>query len=771
MDNMPPSAARQGLPADLTSLIGRHTEAAEVRRLLGSSRLVTLTGIGGVGKTRLAVHVARRSQRAYAGGVALVELASVTDAGLVSLAVAESLGLAVHHQDVVRILVDFLRTRDTLLILDNCEHLVQECAVLARNLLRACPTLRILATSREALRINGEHVFDVPPLMVCRRAGDADAAPTEAVQLFGERAGAVAPGFAITDGNVSAVVELCTRLDGLPLAIELAAGRMRALTPAALLDRLDNTYDLLSVGDRSAAPRHHSLRAALQWSYELCSEPERLLWERLSVFSGPIMLVVAECICSGGILERQDIAGHLSALVSKSIVAQHVAETHHGYRLLDTVAEYGREQLGRRGEESSVRDRYGTYYRRLAREFDASWFGPGQLDLVKRIRNEQANVRAVLGAVVSDPDAGQAGLQMARDLFWYWLGCGQVQEGRHWLDRALAADTSRTSERAAALWANGYLAIAEGKTVVALQLLRESQALAQSLGDKVNLAHATHFRGVAEHNLGNTTLGVQLIREGSVLEEAGGASLLHVLAQEQIGWLYCRREDPRRALEVLERCLAACDERGEVWLRSWIVTFLALANWMLGEADLAQGQLREAMSGKALFHDSLGAAVVVELTAWVAAAQGDPRRAARLIGASQRAWDPIGNYPGGFELPNWNDQIAGELRTLLGDSVFDALVAEGRDLNAAQVIGNSAGEASSAEEMAVPNHDRNTVLTQRETEVAAMVARGLTNKQIAQALVVSLRTVDSHVEHIFVKLGITSRTRLAAVLAARSCEP
>ncbi|MGB8408129.1 MAG: LuxR C-terminal-related transcriptional regulator [Mycobacterium sp.] len=766
MDNTPPSGARYNLPADLTSLVGRQAEAAEVRRLLGSSRLVTLIGMGGVGKTRLALHVARKSQRAFADGVALVELAGVADPGLVPLAVAESIGLAVHHQDVVWALTEYLRARDMVLILDNCEHLVDECAVLARNLLSACPSLRILVTSREALRVSGEYVFAVPPLTVCQVEGDRGATPAEAVQLFTARAGAVAPDFLMTAENSSDIVDLCSRLDGLPLAIELAAVRMRALTPAALLDRLDNRYDLLSVGDRSVAPRHQSLRAALEWSYELCSAPEQMLWERLSVFSGWIMLSAAECVCSDDAIAREDVAGHLSALVDKSIVSRHVAEGHQGYRLLETVAEYGREQLRRRGEQDAVRDRYQTYYRRLACEFEGQWFGPGQLDLVKRMRNEQVNVRAVLGSVLNDRDSGQAGLQMSADLFWYWLGCGQLREGRHWLDRALAADASLSSERAAALWANGYLAIAEGKTVVALQMLRESQRLAQSLDDTVNLAHATHFRGVAEHNLGNTTLGTELIREGSMLEEAGGPSLHYLLAQEQVGWLHCRRHHPQRAVEVLGRCLTACDERGERWLRSWILTFLGLANWMLGEIDTAQQQLREALTGKTLFHDSLGTAVVIELSAWVAARQGESRRAARLLGAAQRAWEPIGNYPGGFELPNWNDQISADLRAILGNKEFSEFLTEGRGMSTAAAVDEAMGNAAPAQQAPAPPATALASLSRRETEVAGLVAEGMTNKQIAQALVLSLRTVDSHVEHIFAKLGVRSRTQVAVLFAA-----
>lgn len=769
MADVPARQAIPGLPLDITRLVGRDAESTEVRRLLAHSRLVTLTGIGGVGKTRLAVDVARKAARGLSDGAVLVELAEVADPALVALTVAQAVGAATHQPDVGATLIDYLRTRELLLVLDNCEHLLDECARLARNLLSACTDLRILVTSRESLRVGGEHVFEVRPLSVSRAGPDSsnprDLRP-DAVTLFAERASAAAPGFRITADNAKTVEELCRRLDGLPLAIELAAGRMRALSPRELLDRLDDRYLLLSTGERSAAPRHQSLWATLDWSYDLCSDRERLLWERLAVFTGAVHLQAAECICSGEDLPRELVVDCISTLVDKSILTQQSAGGRPTYRMLETVREYGLRKLAAHPGEAATIGRYRRYYQRLAREFDETWFGPDQEQSVDRMRGEQANLRAVLDALLSDADDdGRAALGMAASLFWYWLACGLQREGRHWLDRALAHSDIPSSERAAALWSNGYLAVAEGKPDVALELLRHSEVLARELGDTTNLAHATHLRGVAEHNLGDVTLGMALIEQGTALEAETGPTLLHILALEHLGWAYCRRQEPDRALDVLEQCRTALVARGERWLLSWIYTFLGLAHCMRGEFAQAGEQLREALAGKRPFNDALGIAVVMEILSWVAAEDGDADRSARLMGAVRRVWEPLGNYQGGFELRTWSDRTEDAVRTALGDNVFDAAFAEGGRMSTDSAVGYALGETPPAEERPSTGDAIIATLTARETEVARMLAEGLTNRQIAQKLVIAPRTVETHIEHIFTKLGVNSRTQVAVLFA------
>ncbi len=765
MPDVPPPR----LPADVTALVGRGTETTEIRRLLAHSRLVTLTGIGGVGKSRLAVHVGRKAERGFADHATLVELAEVADPALVAMTVAQVVGAPVHQSDVVATLVDYLRGREMLMVLDNCEHLLDETAILVRNLLSACPGLRILATSREPLRVTGEHIFKVEPLPVhvSRSGRGSDDVRPEAMRLFEERATAAAPDFRITADNERTVEELCRRLDGLPLAIELAAGRMRALSPRELLVRLDDHHRLLSLGDRSAAPRHQSLWATLDWSYDLCSKHERLLWERMSIFTGSIYLNAAECVCSDDDLPREVVVEHIAALVDKSILVMHNSSDGPTYRMLETVREYGLRKLREDPLDAAVVGRYRAYYQRLAREFDENWFGPGQEEMVERMRREQANLRAVLDSLVSDPEGGRAALGMSSALFWYWLGCGQQREGRHWLDRCLALDDNAGPERAAALWANGYLAIAEGKAVVALDLLRGSQDAARQAGDAIGLAHATHIRGIAEHNLGNPSLGMTLIEEGMAMESENGTSAQQVLAMEHLGWALCHRQEPERALAVLEQGLHLCKELGERWSLSWVLTFTGLAHWMRGDAAAAARALREALAVKRPFHDVLGIAVVVELLSWVACAEGDAVRSARLLGAVRRMWEPLGIYPGGFELRSWSSRTEADVRKVLGEKEFEYQFEEGARMEVDRTIDYALGEESSDEAELSSEDALLALLTPRETQIAQLLAQGLTNKQIAQTLVIALRTVDSHVEHIFTKFGVNSRTQVAVLLATQ----
>jgi len=756
------------LPVDMTSMVGRQAESAEVIRLVGMTRLVTLTGLGGVGKTRLAIQVARSVFDEFLDGAVLVELADVADPALVALTVAQVVGAPTHQADVVASLIDYLRRRQLLLVLDNCEHLVDESAVLARNLLSACADLRILVTSREPLRVTGEQLFEVQPLAVALTAGHQncpESGPSEAVVLFAERAAATAPGFVISADNADTVEELCRRLDGLPLAIELAAGRMRSLSPGGLLSLLDDHHRLLSVGDRSAAPRHRSLWATLDWSYELCSPSERLLWGRLAVFTGAVQLGAAECVCSGDDLPRETVLDGITALVDKSLLVRIDSDDRPSYRMLDTVREYGLRKLREGADESEVLVRYRRYYQRLAREFDADWFGPGQEQMVERMRREQANLRAVLDGLIGHSASGRSALGMAAAMFWYWICCGQQREGRHWLDRALAACSEQSSERAAALWANGYLAQSEGKAVVSLQFLRSSQDMAEELGDVVNFAHATHMRGIAEHNLGNTVLGGELLKRGCELEAALGPSVLSVLAQEQLGWVWCRREQPDRALEIFGPALATCVEHGDRWARSWILTFTGLAHWMRGDLTRATDVLHEALQAKRRFQDALGIAVVIEILSWVSLADGDAGRAATLMGAVRRIWHPLGNYPGGFELGSWSEQASDQTQKMLGNSEFDALTVAGGRLDTSDAISFALGENGFRSESAPSGGGVTGLLTRRELQVAAMIVQGMTNKQIARKLTVAPRTVDSHVEHIFSKLNVNSRTQVAVLLA------
>src|SRR5215470_14041325 len=392
---MAPGARVTGnLPAELTSFVGRRNEIAEVRRLLASSRLVTLTGVGGVGKTRLALRAAAGLRRAFRDGVWLVRLDQLRDEALVAQAVAGALGLQDRTRYApVAALADYLAGRQLLLVLDNCEHLVDAAAELADQVLRAAAGLRVLATSREALTIEGETVLAVPPLpapQAGRPLSVAELARFPAVSLFAERAAQVVPGFAVTEANAAAVAGICRRLEGLPLAIELAAARLPVLSAEQIDARLGDRLGLLTRGGRTRPDRQRTLRASIEWSYELCTRAERLLWARLSVFAGGFELDAAEGVCADDRLAAGDVLDLVADLAGKSILIAEHREGVARYRLPEPLREFGQERLCESGEETALRRRHRDWHEQLARRADTDWLAPQATDLEARLFREHA---------------------------------------------------------------------------------------------------------------------------------------------------------------------------------------------------------------------------------------------------------------------------------------------------------------------------------------------------------------------------------------------
>ncbi|MPY46091.1 AAA family ATPase, partial [Streptomyces phyllanthi] len=390
------------LPAALTTFVGRRRDIAEIRRRLGAARLLTLTGVGGVGKTRLALEAAAAARKGFADGVWLVDLAPVRDPSAVAGATATALGVPdLGARPVLDQLTGHLARRRALIVLDNCEHLVDACAELAETLLSGAPELRVLATSRRTLGIAGEHVFTVPPLSV----------PDEAVELLLDRASAIRPEFRVTGTNRDAVTRLCARLDGLPLAIELAASRLRTLTVEQLADRVEDRFALLTGGSRTARPRQRTLRALIDWSYELCGPAERLLWNRLSVFAGGFDLDAAEGVCSGDGVPRHEVLDLLDRLVAQSVVLTTEHEGTARYRMLETIRQYGRERLAEYGadEERRLLRRHRDHFLSLAEHLAADWYGPGQEEALARLRTEHGNLRVALEYEYGSQGAGTDG--------------------------------------------------------------------------------------------------------------------------------------------------------------------------------------------------------------------------------------------------------------------------------------------------------------------------------------------------------------------------
>jgi predicted ATPase/DNA-binding SARP family transcriptional activator len=475
---------RHNLPLQLTSFVGRQREMAEVRQLLAASRLVTLTGAGGSGKTRLAVAVANELLPEYPDGMWLVELAPLADPTLVPKAVAAALGVREEPgRDLLTTLVDYLRHRELLLLLDNCEHLVGACASLVQSLLRACPYLRILATSREGLRIGGEATWLVPSLSVPDTGilpPVRDLVEYEAVRLFVDRVRSHRPRFELTEENARSVAEICQRLDGIPLAIELAAARARAMTVEQIATRLDNSLRLLTGGDRTATPRQQTLKGTLEWSYDLLSRSERELFCRLSVIVGGFTLEVAEALMSAKQEEMaaEDVLQLLSQLVDKSLV---VAEESGGgslrYTMLEPVRQYGQQQLEESGKAERVRQRHAEHYLALAEEAEPELRGARQVSWLKRLEKEQDNLRAAMSWLLRNGELEKAA-RLGWALWFFWWIHGHFAEGRRWMEVALVKGAAMpASSRAKALLAASIMADGQADRRSAELLLEESLSL------------------------------------------------------------------------------------------------------------------------------------------------------------------------------------------------------------------------------------------------------------------------------------------------------
>ncbi|MFE5700770.1 protein kinase [Rhodococcus koreensis] len=754
---------RGRLPLELTSFVGRRREMTKTRNLLASSRLVTLTGIGGVGKTRLALHAAADVQRTFDDGVCLVDLSELNDPALLPNTAAAALSLRNQSdRPYQEVLADYLATRNLLLVLDNCEHLVDAVAMLVRELLRACPELHILATSREPLDIGGEATLRVPPLTVPgldRPPSLRALARYEAVALFVERATAAVPDFELTEDNYQAVAEICHQLDGLPLPIELAAVRLRAMSIDQIRHRLTDRYRLLTHGSRSAPTRQQTLRLCIDWSHELCSPQERTLWARLSVFAGSFELDAAEDICAID-MSPEDLLDTVGQLVDKSILIREERSGIVRCRLLDTLRDYGREKLQERGEETLLRRLHRQWYERLAIRAEAEWISPQQLKWVARLEREQPNLRDALQACLSEPDEIDAGLRMASALYSFWLARGLISEGRRWLDDALARPSDQPSAvRVKALQANSLLAALQGRFQEATAMVGEGKLLATCLDDPATRALSLHAEGLLAFHTGDLSYSVSCFEQAHKID-GGQEDRLRIvenlvglaLAYEMIG-------DTARAISANEEVLAITERHGESIHRAYSLWALGLAVWHT-EPKKGVGLLEQGLRLARVVDDPLASAWCLEVLSWTAAGEQRAHRAAVLMGAAEALWHTIAapavDIPG---IHVHHDEYKQQIRLLLGERSFTTAFQEGANLNLESATAYALQESAVARQI---DADDAAHLTERERQVAVLVAEGLTNRAIAAKLVISQRTAQGHVEHILTKLGFTSRAQIAA---------
>ncbi len=747
------SPGRKGnVPADTTSFVGRRTDVAEVRRLLSESRLVTLTGVGGVGKTRLALRAAGETSRAFRDGVWFVELSGVADPELVVHTVLEQLGV---HDDTVRqhrtVLVEHLRDRQVLMILDNCEHVVEAAAKLVDALLRGVPGLRVLVTSRERLGVDGEHLWQVAPL------------PQDpALVLFAERAAAVEQGFVIGPHNHGKVTQICTLLGGIPLAIELAAVRLRVLTLDHLLSRLDNTFRVLADGKRGGDPRHQTLLAAVDWSFHLCTRSEQILWARASIFSGTFDLEAAERVCSGDSVAPEEIMHSLAGLVDKSVV---IAEQHADgtrFRLLEPLRQYGLEKLRSAGREQVLRERHRDHFIEWAERREKEWFGPVQPQIFSRTRLEHANLRSALDFCFEE--GSDRGVHLASTLWFFWACCGMLGEGRHWLDRALLTPAS-DADRAKALWVNGYVATLQGDLTASTGMLEECRQYAKSAGDGSALAYATH-RLACTYLVGDDLDQADgLFGEAVELYRGLGTVNSHtMLADIELAISATFQHDFAAAERLCMRAKTVGEEHGELWAQAYAIYVLALCAWVSGDFARADQLGRECLRIKRSFHDLLGIVLAIEVLAWIAASQGNAVRAATLLGAATEIWQSVG-YPmfGSRYFGAPHGECESRTIAALGEHEFRAMFRKGMDLELDDAVALAIGDQPEPEPVIVTA----TPLTRREQQVADLIASGMTNKEIAAALVIARRTAEGHVERILQKLGFTSRAQIATWVTER----
>ena len=551
----PPAAerARHNLPVALTTFIGRDRELREIARLLDRHRLVTLTGAGGSGKTRLGLEAATARARACRDGVWLVELAGLSDPALVAAATASALGLTLPSQrPTVEGLGAQLGQWRALLILDNCEHVIAACAVLAEHLLGACPALRILATSREPLRVPGEVTWRVPSLALPTprpSAKAAELASYESIRLFCERASDVAAGFGLNDDNAGAVAEICLRLDGMPLALELAAARVGALSPAQIAERLGDCLAVLTAGSRSALDRQQTLRATLSWSHALLTGVERVLFRRLAVFAGTFALEAAEEVTAGAGVDQRQVADLLGRLVDKSLVVTEEEAEGYRYRLLEPVRQYAREGLVEAGELASVAARHLAFYLEAARAADPEGAGAGPIVGLGRLEADHDNLRAALGWALRH-DAQQA-MTLAVHMWPMWMAGSHFQEGNRWLEAALAAAPAPTARRAQALRAACGLGMRLGRMDTLSELGAERVAIFRALGDQRAVAHALDEAGVYEYMAGRYDRAERLYAQSHALgEELGDLRVLSAVRHSEGVLAQCRGdfEGAREAL-------------------------------------------------------------------------------------------------------------------------------------------------------------------------------------------------------------------------------
>lgn len=825
-----PQISHGNLPAPLTSFIGRQRELDEVETLLSENRLVTISGPGGSGKTRLSIQLAHAHREDYQDGIWLVELAPISAGELVAQAVAASLNIREKPgQSISAVLVSELRPLDLLLLLDNCEHLIEECARLAADLLQACPDLKLLTTSREPLGVPGEVVWSLPPMSLPDprpwrgpEAQSQSLAPleqSEAVQLFVARAQEAWPTFELQAENAGWVAEVCRRLDGIPLAIELAAARMRAFTPRQIAERLDDRFQLLTSTKRTLPARHRALEATMDWSYQLLGQREQLMLQRLSVFVGGWTLPAAEAVCSSGDINTGQVADLFSSLVDRSLVTAEPSGDRLRYRLLESIREYARQRLIEDGDPEPVRDQHLRYFAEWAETANAGLTGPDQEIWLQRFKTDHDNLRSALDWSLTSDTRLECGLRLGAACGFYWRLHGFLTEGRERLAALLDRSDPQNLSLArgwSLLWAANLAYLQtdapavkslagqalevcrqlgpDGRSGVAraLDLLgeiateigdyhaapprfQEALQIYRDLGERRGEADMLLQLGWAAMRIGDYDQADKLLNESLPIFEELGESSLVALALGGLGELSIRQGNLERALELLERSLALRRALGDRWGIAGALGSLGWEAMLARDFDRMRDLLETSLEIRMEIGDQGGIAWCLEKLAFAAFRESNSlpasyrrpalERSVKILAGAAAMRAPINSSIDEADQSDHEEALRG-LTKALGDTAFGASWSAGESLSMVDLVNLALTPvAQSIDPELLSDAQAAKIkyggLTPREREAAVLIAHGRSNREVAQKMVVREKTVETYVTRILNKLGFESRVQIA----------
>ncbi len=761
-----PRHASGNLPAEATTFVGRRRELGETRKKLATARMVSLVGPGGVGKTRLAIRAGTELARSFADGAWLVELGEVTEAAQVTGAVLAALDLRDQAAaKPLEVLLAHVRERQLLLVLDNCEHLLEAAARLVTEVLRAAPGVRVITTTREPLQVPGEYVVPVPPLELPPLDGGeplTQLQQNEAVTLFIERAAAASGAFELTAENRAAVVSVCRRLDGLPLAIELAAVRTRVLSVEQVLERLSDRFALLTGGGRAALPRHQTLRMAIDWSFDQLTDAEQILLRRLCVFAARFTLEDVVGVCTAADTTESDALDLLASIVDKSLVTKEDIKSTVCYRLHETMREYANLKLHDVGEEDLIRERCIEHYR-LTCLHSADWARYHLVEWLAWADLEIDNLRAVLHQCIRREELAR-GLDIAASMRYYWITHGTTESVR-WLDQLLSAADASAPTMVRAYYLRGWLSMLQGDPAAGRPWIARAVATARQAGQGALLSESLSMSATIATVAGDPESARRYLDEAQSITQGldDFGATIELLLSESIHAIFT--EDVEAAVALSLEGVTLSRDAGDLYQLENMFRNLGVARMMSGDLHASNGWFGEALQVARQVDNRLGQYWGLAAAGWYAAHVGRARVAAQLLGAADVLCTQTGSALGGPTILVAADALQ-MTKEALGSAAFDAEFATGQHMSREAALRLALGETAPVD---VPDAESLAAnpLAKRELEVAGLVAEGLSNKQIGVRLFISEATVASHIRHIMDKLGVNSRSQIAVLMTPR----